>query len=251
MQLTDNEIFNRSTMLIGKENTNKLAKSCVAVFGIGGVGSYAAETLARSGVGKIILVDYDEIKASNINRQIHASIHTIGQKKVSAMAERIKGINPYATVVEKNLLFNEKSLHDVFGADEKIDYCIDAIDMISSKLLLIEYCKNNDIPVISSMGTGNKLDAGRFKVTDIYKTHTCPLAKVMRNELKKRGIKSLDVVFSDEIPTSPDVTMEMVEEEGSEVGKRRITPGSMSFVPPISGIFMTSHVVNKIINEHK
>src|SRR5690606_35377896 len=190
--------FIRTELLLGKEGIDKLKDSCVAVFGVGGVGSFASEALVRSGLGKIILVDYDIIDISNLNRQIHATTKTIGLPKVDVMKERLLDINPELDVVVYREKYNSETRHKLISKD--YDYVIDAIDMVTSKLDLIETCTNMGIPIISSMGAGNKLDPTAFAVGDIYSTHTCPLAKVIRHELRKRNIKSLKVVWSKEKP---------------------------------------------------
>lgn len=232
-------LFIRSEMVLGPEGINKLKQSKVAIFGIGGVGSYTAESLARCGVGHLVLIDFDDIVPSNINRQIHATTKTVGQLKVHAMAERLKEINPDINITALPLLYNQETT-DVILTDD-LDYVVDAIDMVSSKLLLIEQCKLKDIPIICSMGTGNKLSPAMLEVADISKTSVCPLAKVMRTELRKRRIKKVKVVFSKEEPIKP------LELEKSD--SRRSTPGSVSFVPSVAGLILTSEVVKDLINK--
>ncbi len=247
--------FSRTEMLIGREGLDTLARSCVAVFGIGGVGAYAAEALARSGVGKLVLVDDDDICLTNLNRQIHALMSTIGRPKVEAMKERILDINPGAVVVAHRRLYNSASSGELL--EDSYSYVIDAIDMISSKLDLIERCTARNIPVISCMGAGDKLDPSRFQVADIYETSICPLAKVMRKELRKRGIEKLKVVYSKEPP------METLEVEADcrndcvcsnrdrTCGTRRHIPGSVSFVPPVAGLILASEVVRDLIRKKR
>lgn len=228
--------FIRTGVLLGKDGMNRLKDSCVAVFGVGGVGSFASEALVRSGLGKIILIDYDIIDISNLNRQIHATTKTVGLPKVDVMKERLLDINPDLDIIVFKEKYNEETRHKLISTD--YDYVIDAIDMVSSKLDLIESCKRLGIPIISSMGAGNKLDPTAFTVGDIYSTHTCPLAKVMRRELKRRNIDSLKVVWSKEKPMKVNL-----EEEG----RRKAVPGSVSFVPSVAGLIIASEVVKDLI----
>lgn len=227
------EQFQREIMLIGKENLEKLKKSKVIIYGIGGVGSFVCEALARAGIGNLILVDYDKIETTNLNRQIHALHSTIGEQKTEAMKNRILDINPKAkveTYYNKEIKEKEEEL-----INETINYVIDCVDTITTKLKLIETAKRKNIPIISSMGTGNKLDPTKFEITDIYKTTVCPLAKVMRKELKKRNIKNLKVVYSKEEPKTQIENQE----------KR--TPASISFVPSVAGLIIASEVVKDIL----
>jgi len=244
--------FSRTEMLLGKEAIAKLEKSSVIVFGIGGVGASCAETLARSGMGRIALCDDDSVCLTNINRQLIATHKTIGHDKIAVMAERIKDINPAAEVEQFNCFYSRESTG---GIDlSSYDYIIDAVDTVSAKLLLIEGGKACNIPVISCMGTGNKLDPTRLEVSDIYKTSVCPLAKVMRKELKARGIKKLKVIYSQEQPLIP------IEDEQNNCKfncicppdsarhceKRRVVPGSVAFVPPVAGIIIAGEVIKDI-----
>lgn len=231
-------IFERTELLIGKEALKKLSKSTVGIFGIGGVGSFAAEALGRCGVGNLVLVDYDRISESNINRQIHATTKTIGKYKVDVMKERLLDINPNINVITFNEKYNEETSERLLALD--YDYIIDAIDMVSSKINLIRKAVEKDIPIISSMGAGNKLDPTKFEVSDIYKTEMCPLAKVLRYELKKHGVKRLKVVYSKEKPKKTN--MKMPDNPGKNI------PGSISFVPPVAGFILASVVVNDLIN---
>jgi len=230
-------LFIRSAMLLGEDGIEKLKTKKIAVFGIGGVGSFVVEALARSGVGHLVLIDFDDIVSSNINRQIHANIETVGELKVDAMKDRILKINPDITVTALPLLYNKETTKSILTDD--IDYVVDAIDMVTSKLLLIEQCKEKNIPIVCSMGTGNKLNPTMLEITDISKTSVCPLAKVMRTELKKRRIKKVKVVYSKETPIKP------VQLESSE--SRRSTPGSVSFVPSVAGIILASEVIKDIL----
>ena len=193
--------FSRTELLLGKEAMNRLEGARVAVFGIGGVGGYVCEALARSGVGKLDLIDNDKVCMSNLNRQIIATRKTVGQYKTEVMKDRILDINPEAEVNIHNCFFLPDNA-DEFPFEE-YDYVVDAVDTVTAKIALVMKCKELDIPIISSMGAGNKLDASAFRVTDIYKTKVCPLAKVMRRELKKRGVKKLKVVYSEEEPIRP------------------------------------------------
>ena len=211
------EAFSRTKLLLGEDGLAMLAKARVAVFGIGGVGSFAAEALCRAGIGHFLLVDSDTIDVSNINRQIHATTRTVGQKKTDVMRARMLEINPAADVRAK-CEFYEPNRAEAFFT-EPLDYIVDAVDTVTAKISLVVEAEKRSIPIISAMGAGNKLDPTRFEVADIYKTSVCPLAKVMRKELKKRGISRLKVVYSKEPPIRPDVT----ETEGA----RRQTPGSV------------------------
>ncbi|MBN2794877.1 MAG: tRNA threonylcarbamoyladenosine dehydratase [Clostridia bacterium] len=233
-----NELFVRSEMLIGHKNMALLKNKKVAIFGIGGVGSFVVESLARTGVGHLVLIDFDDIVKSNINRQIHANMNSVGQLKVEAMKKRIEEINPEIQVTIFAEIYNHDTNDQIMTDD--LDYVVDAIDMVSSKILLIETCKAKQIPIISSMGTGNKLNPTMLEVADISKTSVCPLAKVMRHELKKRRIKKVKVVYSKEQPVKPFAL---------EVSStRRSTPGSISFVPSVAGLIIASEVVKDMID---
>lgn len=232
-----NNIFTRTQLLLTQEGMNILSKSTVAVFGIGGVGSYAAEAMVRSGLGKIILVDYDIIDISNINRQIHATTKTVGRPKVEVMKERLLDINPDLEIKIYNEKYNEDTRELLI--DNSYDYVVDAIDMISSKIDLIEICKSREIPIISSMGAGNKICPSLFKIGDIYDTRVCPLAKVMRRELRRRNIDSLKVVWSDEEPIKINL-------ESKDL--RKAVPGSMAFVPSVVGLIIASEVIKDLID---
>ncbi|MCT4607531.1 MAG: tRNA threonylcarbamoyladenosine dehydratase [Marinisporobacter sp.] len=244
--------FSRTERVIGTENLEKLKNSKVAIFGIGGVGTYVAEGLARSGVGSFVLVDDDDVCLTNINRQIHALRSTVGRAKVELMKERILDINPNAIVETKKMLYTSETAKDLLRDD--YDYVVDAIDMVSSKLDLVERCFHRGMNMISSMGAGNKLDPTQFEVTDIYKTSICPLAKVMRKELRKRGVKKLKVVYSREESIKPKVVNAdckadciSTNEDRTQISKRQV-PGSMAFVPSVAGLIIASVVVRDIIN---
>ena len=198
--------FSRTELLIGKEGIKKLQKAKVAIFGIGGVGSFVVEGLVRAGVGNFVLVDDDKICLTNLNRQIIATRKTIGKYKVDVMKERILEINPNANVEIYQEFYMPNSENKIL--DKTIDYVVDSIDTVTAKIELVMNCNELGIPIISSMGTGNKLDPSRFEITDIYKTSICPLAKVMRKELRKREIKKLKVIYSKEEPIKPDETLE-------------------------------------------
>lgn len=234
----DNQEFIRSEMLLGKESTHRLKNAKIAVFGIGGVGSYVCESLARCGVGSLTLIDGDSVAESNINRQIIALHSTIGKPKAEVMRERIYDINPDAEVIALNIFYTPKNGDEI--PFEGFDYIVDAIDTVTSKLYIIQKAKSLDIPVISSMGTGNKLDSSRFRITDISKTQVCPLARVMRRELKSRGITSLKVLWSDEKPITPLFSP-------NETGGKRQTPGSVSFVPSVAGLLIAGEVIRDLI----
>ena len=231
-------MFSRTEMLFGSEAIEKLKKSRVAVFGCGGVGGYVIEALARGGVGTIDLIDNDKVSLSNINRQILATTLTVGRDKTSVAAERIKQINPYITVFEHNVFFMPDT-SNLFNFSD-YDYVIDAIDTVTGKIELVMCADRADVPIISSMGTGNKTDPSAFEVSDIYKTSVCPLAKIMRYELKQRNIKKLKVVYSKEIPQKP-----LFQEESAS--GRRITPASCSFVPPVAGLIIAGEVIKDLI----
>lgn len=227
----------RTQFLLGLEGIEKLKDSTVAVFGVGGVGSYTVEALARSGVGNLILIDHDDIDLTNINRQIPALHSTIGKSKVEVMQNRVLDINPNINIIVHKQLYNKDSAEKLLS--EKYDYVVDAIDMVSSKLDLIERCNDRGINIISCMGMGNKLDPTKIEVSDISKTHMCPLAKVIRRELKIRSIKKLKVVYSTEKPIKPLVTI-------SNESKKEI-PGSISFVPSAAGLVIASVVVTDLL----
>lgn len=233
--------FDRTKRLLGSDAMIKLNESHVAVFGIGGVGGHAVEALVRSGIGEITIVDSDEVAESNINRQLIATTKTVGRKKVEVMKEHLLEINP-ETVVHVYDCFFLPETKAQFDFSE-YDYVIDAVDTVTAKLALVEACKEAGVPIVSSMGAGNKLDPTAFEVTDIYKTSVCPLAKVMRKELKARGIKKLKVVYSKEIPLEP------IEDENfvsDETRRRRATPGSIAFVPSVAGLILAGEVVKDI-----
>lgn len=238
------EQFLRTEMLLGKEAMEKIKNSHVAVFGVGGVGGYVVEALARSGVKKFDLIDNDTVALSNINRQIIATHSSVGKYKVDVMKERILDINPEALVnVYKCFFLPENSGDFDFS---KYAYIVDAIDTVTAKLELIVKAKEANVPIISSMGTGNKLDPTKLEVTDIYKTEVCPLAKVMRNELKKRGIKKLKVVYSKEQPIK--VKKKENEQITSEnMGRIKDVPGSVAFVPSVAGLIIAGQVIGDII----
>jgi tRNA A37 threonylcarbamoyladenosine dehydratase len=234
-----NERLIRTQMVIGEDGVNKLQNSHVAIFGIGGVGSFTAEALARAGVGELTFIDFDTVAKSNINRQIHAMVDTVGGLKVEIMKERVLRINPDLIVHCIPEVFTDENSEEILSAG--FDYVVDAIDLVRWKLHLIESCYKKDIKIISSMGTGNKMDPTRFKVDDIYKTTMCPLAKVLRKELKARGVKTLQCVYSDEPPVTPEPLDVNTE------NPRKQTPGSMSFVPSVSGLIMASQVVTNLL----
>lgn len=238
--------FSRTELLFGKEAMERLAGCRVAVFGIGGVGGYVCEALARSGVGALDLTDDDKVCESNINRQIIATGKTIGQYKVDVMKERILDINPNAEVKTYKCFFLPENASD-FPFD-KYDYVVDAIDTVTAKIELVMQCQKTGVPIISSMGAGNKLDPTQFRVADIYKTRMDPLAKVMRRELKKRGVKKLKVVYSEEEPVIPVMDTELagpVETDGHSAGRRSI-PGSTAFVPSVAGLVIAGEVIKDL-----
>lgn len=247
--------FSRTQLLLGDEAMNKLAASRVAVFGVGGVGGYVCEALIRSGVGAIDLVDDDKVCLTNLNRQIIATRKTIGQYKTQVMKERILDINPDAKVEVHNCFFLPETADDF--EFEKYDYVVDAVDTVTAKIALVMKCKEKNVPIISSMGAGNKLDASAFRVADIYKTKVCPLAKVMRRELKKRGVKKLKVVYSEEMPIKPLEDMSIscktncICPPGAQhkCTQRRAIPGSVAFVPSVAGLIIAGEVVKDLIKD--
>ena len=219
----------RQSSLIGEDKTDRLISSCVMVIGIGGVGSYVAEAVARCGVGRMILVDHDTVSLSNIHRQLVADTVTVGMKKTAVMADRIHRINPHCITVERDAFVTAENVPMLFEG-ERVDYVVDAIDNVTAKIAVIDYCKKNSIGVISSMGTGNKLDPSRFEICDISKTSVCPLARVMRKELRDRGINGVDVLYSREEP----------------VVRGQRVPASIAFVPSSAGLMIAGHVILKL-----
>lgn len=235
--------FSRTELLLGKEELEKLRKSRVAIFGIGGVGSFVAEGLARAGVSNLILVDNDDIDITNLNRQIHALHSTVGRDKVEVMKERILDINPSANVVTyKSFYMPDNKEVDLNG----VSYIVDAIDTVTAKIELIIDAKKLNIPIISAMGTGNKLDPTKFEIADISKTSVCPLAKVMRKELKNRGISKVKVLYSKEEPIKQE---EEILNECLKYTKKKQVPASISFVPSVAGLIIAGEVIKDIIKE--
>ena len=250
----DNIWLNRTELLVGTENINKLQNSTVVVFGLGGVGSYVVEGLVRTGIGTIILVDKDKVDITNINRQIIADTTTIGKLKVEIEKERILKINPNAHVIKIADFVTRENVNDImqkiynelsqtkssqkninhYTTDIKINYVVDAIDTISAKLGIINYCYKKCIKIISCMGTGNKLDASKFEITDINKTSVCPLARIIRKELRNMNIPKLKVIYSKEVPISSNF-------------QERSNPGSISFVPSVAGLLISGEVVKDLI----
>ena len=244
--------FSRTQLLLGKEAMEHLARRRVAVFGIGGVGGYVCEALVRSGIGKFDLVDDDKVCLTNLNRQIIATRKTVGQYKAEVMRERMLEINPDADIrIHKCFFLPENANEFPF---EEFDYVVDAIDTVTAKIELILRCQQNDIPIISAMGAGNKLDPGRLRVADIYQTSVCPLARVMRRELKKRGVRKLKVVFSDEQPIRPIEDMSIscrthcICPPGAKhkCTERRDIPGSTAFVPAVAGLLIAGEIVKDL-----
>ena len=228
----------RTGLIIGDEGINKLKRSHVIVFGVGGVGSFAAEAIARAGVGNLTIVDFDEVDITNINRQLPALHSTVGKYKVEVMKDRILDINPNINIKAIREVYNKDTSESILS--ENYDYVVDAIDMVTSKIHLIETCKNKGLDIISSMGMGNKLDPTKIEVTDIHKTTICPLARVMRKELKDRRIKKLKVVYSTEQPK---------ELKKKILNGKKVTPGSVSFVPSVGGLIIASVVINDLLNK--
>ncbi len=229
------EQFSRMALLLGNKAVEELQNKKVAIFGLGGVGSYVAEGLARGGIGHFLLIDHDTVDITNINRQLIATMDTIGQYKVELVKKRILAINPQA-IVETYPIFY-KAEDETIPLDKTIDYMVDAIDTVSAKISLIEVAKKIEVPIICSMGTGNKLDPTKFEIADIAKTSVCPLAKVIRKELKKRNITKVKVLYSKEEPI-----------KGLEVeGNKKTTPGSVSFVPSVAGLIIAGEVIKDLI----
>ncbi len=242
------EEFLRTELLLGEQAMKNLKGARVSVFGVGGVGGYAIEGLARAGVGSFILVDNDEVCKTNINRQIIATQKTIGQAKVQVMKERILEINPEAEVIIYKEFYLPESEQDKFF--DNVDYIVDAIDTVTAKIELVLQAERRNIPLISSMGTGNKLDPTKLEVADIYKTSVCPLAKVMRKELKNRSIKKLKVVFSKEIPIKHmQKKSDISAADNMEYSKP--IPGSVSFVPSVAGLIICSEVIRFLANKNQ
>ena len=239
--------FSRNELAIGQEGLELLKNTTVLVLGIGGVGSFAAESLARSGIGKLILVDKDTVDITNVNRQLVATLSTIGREKVAVMEERVKDVNPDCEVIAIHQFYTEENYEEIFA--HQPDYVIDASDTLQYKIHIAEECMQRNIPIISSMGAANKMDPTRFKIADISKTHTDPLAKIIRVRLRKKGIrKGLPVVFSDESPIVQKA--EVVKHVGNDqaaIRKAQLPPSSNAFVPSVVGLICTSWVVNSII----
>lgn len=231
--------FSRTELLIGKAGLEKLRNATVMVLGVGGVGSHCIEALARSGVGSLVLVDNDKVSRTNINRQSIAYRSTVGEYKTKLMKERIWDINPTAEVITYEKFILPENLHEIF--EKKVDYIVDAIDTVTAKLAVVQYAKVNGIPIISCMGTGNKLHPEMFEIADISKTSVCPLCKVMRKELKSREIKHLKVLYSKEKPIETSD-----KDTGEDKGMRRSLPGSISFVPPVAGLLIAGEVIREI-----
>lgn len=253
------DAFSRTQMLLGERSMERLSRARVAIFGLGGVGGCVVEALARSGVGSFVLVDHDTVAETNLNRQIIATTKTVGRYKADVMAERILDINPEAQIEVRKCFFLPENA-DSFDFSG-YSYVVDAVDTVTAKIEIILRAQAAGVPVISSMGTGNKLDPAKLQVADIYKTSVCPLAKVMRHELRKRGVKKLKVVYSTELPCRPLPDGQCAEGETgsaeeaqavqagqrSQDGGRRSTPGSVAFVPPAAGLLLAGEVVRELI----
>ena len=235
--------FARTELLLGEESMNKLKNSRVAVFGVGGVGGFVCEALVRSGIGAFDIIDSDKVCLSNLNRQIIATRKTVGQYKVDVMRDRMLEINPDVDVKIHQCFFLPENA-DQFPF-EAYDYVVDAVDTVTAKIELVMKCQEKGVPIISSMGAGNKLEASAFRVADIYKTKMCPLAKVMRRELKKRGIKKLKVVYSEEQPLTPTESYEENTTDSICQSKRAI-PGSIAFVPSVAGLIIAGEVIKDL-----
>lgn len=242
--------FSRNELAFGKQGLEILKNSTVAILGIGGVGSFAAEALARSGVGKLILVDKDTVDITNVNRQIHALLSTVGRSKSTLMKERIADINPECEVIDLQMFYTEETAEQFFSHD--IDFVVDASDTISYKIHLIKECLKRNIPFISSMGAANKMDPTRFQIVDISKTSHDPIAKVIRTRLRKEGItKGVPVIFSDESPIviNEEIRKEIVSDENTPIRKAKMPPSSNAFVPSVAGLIAASYVVRELIKD--
>lgn len=238
--------FSRTELLYGKEAMDRLAQARVAIFGIGGVGGYTVEALARSGVGHFDLIDDDKVCLTNMNRQIIATKDTIGKYKVDVMKERILSINPNADVVIHKCFFLPENKQDFDFT--QYSYVVDAIDTVTAKIELVLETQKAQVPIMSSMGAGNKIDPTAFEIADIYQTSVCPLARVMRRELKKRHVKKLKVVYSKEKPIEPKIDMDLFDIDQKNT-KRRAIPGSNAFVPSVAGLIIASEVVKDLIEK--
>ncbi|MGZ0086514.1 tRNA threonylcarbamoyladenosine dehydratase [Caldibacillus thermoamylovorans] len=241
--------FSRNELAIGPEGLEKLKNATVAVLGVGGVGSFAVEALARSGIGRLVLVDRDNVDITNINRQIHALLSTIGRPKVELMKERIADINPACEVIALQMFYTEETYEQLFAYD--LDFVIDASDTIVYKVHLMKQCLARGIPIISSMGAANKMDPTRFRIADISKTHTDPIAKVIRAKLRKEGIRrGIPVVFSDEKPVKiREDVRQVVGNDASPIRKAKMPPSSNAFVPSVAGLIMASYVIQELLKE--
>ena len=232
--------FSRTELLLGTETMENLYSSTVAIFGIGGVGSHCTEALARCGIGRLVLIDNDTVSLTNINRQSIALHSTVGQYKTQVMKAKILDINPKAQVITFETFILPQNLDELFSSiPGKIDYIIDAIDTVTAKIALVQYALDHSIPILSSMGTGNKIHGEMLEITDLSKTSVCPLCRVMRKELKARGITHLKVLYSKEKPLKPVM-------ESKETSCRRALPGSLSFVPPVAGLLIAGEVVRNL-----
>lgn len=243
--------FSRNELAIGTEGLDQLKNTTVAILGVGGVGSFAAEACARSGVGRIVLVDKDNVDITNINRQLVAYLSTVGQSKSAVMKERIADINPECEVIDMHMFYTEETYESFFA--QNIDYVIDASDTVIYKIHIMKECLKRNIPIISSMGAANKMDPTRFKIADISKTHTDPLAKVIRTKLRKEGIKKgIPVVFSDESPivVRQDV-VETVGNPNAQIRKAQLPPSSNAFAPSTAGLVAASWVIREILKDVK
>jgi tRNA threonylcarbamoyladenosine dehydratase len=241
--------FSRNELAFGKEGLDILKNSTVAVLGVGGVGSFSAESLARSGVGKLVLIDKDDVDITNVNRQVIALLSTVGRPKVELMKERIADINPECEVVALKMFYTEETYEEIFA--HELDFVVDASDTISYKIHLIKECLKRKIPMISSMGAANKMDPTRFQIADISKTHTDPIAKVIRTRLRKEGIrKGVPVVFSDESPiVIREDVRKVVGKDDAPIRKAKMPPSSNAFVPSVAGLIMTSYVIRQLLSD--
>ncbi|ADH99957.1 tRNA threonylcarbamoyladenosine dehydratase [Salisediminibacterium selenitireducens] len=242
--------FSRNELAIGKDGLERLKGASVAVLGIGGVGSFSAEALVRSGVGKLIIVDKDDIDITNVNRQIHALLSTVGQPKVDVMKERLLDINPECEIIALKMFYNEETYETFFSHSP--DYVIDASDTVSYKIHLMKECLNRRIPIISAMGAANKMDPSQLQITDISKTKYDPLAKVIRTRLRKEGIyEGIEVIYSEERPIviREEIRKEIVSRQAEEgpIRKAKLPPSSNAFVPSVSGLMMAGHVISKLL----
>ncbi len=244
--MEEKNIFARTELMIGTKNVELLKTKKVVVIGLGGVGGFVVEGLARTCIQNLVVCDNDFVSPSNINRQIIATQSTVDRHKTELIVERVKEINPDCEVTAHYTYINADNIEQIIPKDA--DYVVDAIDTVTSKIAIVEYCKEHNIPLIMSLGMGNKIDPTQVTITDLSKTYNCRLAKAMRTELKKRKIKKVTVAFSPELPMKPKTNEVILPNEQTNANKKRQTPSSIAFVPSVAGLCISSHVVRELIN---